>query len=104
MRTRAAGPRPGNLWQAAHRRRIEQVAARARVPFLGVWLVAPEETLIERVSNRRDDASDADASVVQMQVLRKTTVTCWETVDSSGDRSDAKLRIESALRAHLARA
>lgn len=89
--------------QAAHRRRIEQVAARARVPFLGVWLVAPEETLIERVSSRRNDASDADASVVQMQVLRKTTVTCWETVDSSGDRSDAKLRIESALRAHLSR-
>ena len=90
--------------QAAHRRRIEQVATRARVPFFGAWLVAPQETLVDRVSNRKNDASDADASVVMMQVARKTTVTCWETVDAGGDKGDARLRIESAMREKLARA
>lgn len=77
---------------------IEQVAARAGVPFFGIWLEAPQSQLIERVTGRLHDASDADASVVQMQVARLTTVACWKNVDASGDRNKVARRVKSTLR------
>lgn len=83
--------------EAIDRRCIEQVASRAQVPFLGVWLEAPQERLIERVAGRLNDASDADPSVVLMQLAGQTTVTSWVNVDASGAYSDAALRVKSAL-------
>ncbi len=81
---------------AAHRRCIEQVAARTRVPFFGVWLEAPQAQLIGRVERRSNDASDADASVVLNQFAQKTMVTCWESVDASRAVSDVVVQIEEA--------
>ncbi len=49
------------------RQAIERVAKDAGVPFVGVWLDAPQDTLIARSSRRRGDASDADADVIRMQ-------------------------------------
>jgi aminoglycoside phosphotransferase family enzyme/predicted kinase len=82
---------------AKHRRCIEQVAARAHAPFLGVWLEASQERLIERVAGRQCDASDADASVVLAQFARRKPVSCWQTVDASGDHNDVVLQVETAL-------
>ena len=48
--------RPGD------RQAIEHVAADVAVPFVGIWLEAPEATLIARVEQRRNDPSDADAA------------------------------------------
>ena len=39
----------------ADRRAIEQIAAEASVPFVGLWLDAPDSTLIDRVQRRRGD-------------------------------------------------
>ena len=37
------------------------------VPFVGIWLEAPESTLVARAEQRRNDASDADADVIRIQ-------------------------------------
>jgi hypothetical protein len=67
----------------ADRRAIEQVAAAASVPFVGVWLDAPEPVLIERTARRRNDPSDADAAVVRMQRSQDTGELSWQRIDAS---------------------
>jgi aminoglycoside phosphotransferase family enzyme/predicted kinase len=89
--------------EAGHRRAIEQVAARARVPFFGAWLEAPQEQLIERVAGRRDDASDADVGVIQMQFTKRTAVTCWDNIDASATLRDVLLQVNSAMSARIGR-
>ena len=66
------------------RQTIEHVAAKASVPFVGLWLDAPEPTLIERAERRRQDASDADAAVVRIQGARDTGSIAWHRIDASG--------------------
>lgn len=46
------------------------MAHRARVPFTGLWLEAPERDRITRVTTRSGDASDAGADVVREQSRR----------------------------------
>jgi uncharacterized protein len=67
----------------ADRDRIEHVAAAAGVPFIGVWLDAPQSTLIDRLQRRERDVSDADTSVVRMQVAQATGAIGWHRVDAS---------------------
>jgi aminoglycoside phosphotransferase family enzyme/predicted kinase len=90
--------------ESADRRAIEQVAVRAHVPFFGIWLEAPRNQLIERVTKRLHDASDADTSVVQIQFERKVAVTCWAKVDASGEQSMVAHRVKLALRSFLSEA
>jgi predicted kinase len=68
---------------AADRRVIEQAAEAASVPFIGLWLDAPESMLIDRTTQRRNDASDADASVVRMQRAQDTGDIRWYRLDAS---------------------
>ena len=56
--------------RAADRHTIEGVAAAASVPFLGLWLDAPEAVLMARAEPRRHDPSDATADVIQSQRAR----------------------------------
>jgi predicted kinase len=63
---------------------IEQVAAAAGVPFIGVWLDAPESVLISRTEQRHGDASDADAAVVRLQRAQDTGPIQWCRIDASG--------------------
>lgn len=71
--------------QPHHRRWIEQVAKRRGVPFIGLWLEAPERQLAERVAKRRNDASDADEAVVRMQFATHAAATCWLGIDASAE-------------------
>ena len=66
------------------RQAIERVAASASVPFVGLWLDAPESTLMARAERRQQDASDADAAVVRMQRARDTGPIAWHRIDASG--------------------
>lgn len=59
------------------RQRIGEVARRAGMPFCGLWLQAPQEMLVQRVSARRGDPSDATPSVVLDQVARHGAATEW---------------------------
>ena len=62
---------------------ITAVAARAGVPFLGLWLDAPVEVLVRRVQERWGDASDATASVVASQAKEVIGVLAWRRLDAN---------------------
>jgi aminoglycoside phosphotransferase family enzyme/predicted kinase len=74
--------RPGD------RQAIERVAADAAVPFVGIWLEAPETTLIARVEQRRDDVSDADAAVIRLQHRESTGAIEWNRLEASRPLAD----------------
>jgi len=62
---------------------IEAAAVDASVPFAGLWLDAPEQILMDRVTARHDDASDADAEVIRMQQTLETGSIAWRRFDAS---------------------
>jgi predicted kinase len=59
------------------------VAEAASVRFIGFWLDAPESMLIDRTAERRNDASDADATVVRNQRARDRGTVGWHRLDAS---------------------
>jgi len=63
---------------------IEALAAKLGAPFLGIWLEAPEPTLVERIAQRRGDPSDATADVVRAQLRRDPGQLDWLKVDTTG--------------------
>jgi uncharacterized protein len=78
--------------RAADRDAMEDVAVAARVPFVGLWLDAPEHILIERSQHRRADPSDADSSVVRAQLAQGAGGVRWTRVLASGGREDVLQR------------
>ena len=62
---------------------IEQAAAAAGVPFVGIWLDAPRDVLVERAALRQGDASDADAAVIQRQLDADTGWILWHRLDAA---------------------
>jgi len=68
----------------AERDAIAAVAQRAQVPFCGLWLEAPAETLAARIAARRGDASDATAAVLRRQLAYDLGDIDWHRVDASG--------------------
>ena len=67
----------------ADQRVIEQVAAAASAPFIGLWLDAPDSLRIDRTAQRFNDASDADADVVRLQRAHDTDDIRWYRLDAS---------------------
>jgi predicted kinase len=76
---------------------IEAVARDVGLRFAGLWLDAPADTLIERVDQRRGDASDADRRVVKEQLGYDLGPIAWCRVDASGSLSRSLDNAESAL-------
>lgn len=70
---------------------IEAVAAACGVGFRGVWLEAPERTLVERVEARRGDPSDATAAVVRAQLERDPGTLGWRRFDTGDPRTGDEL-------------
>lgn len=75
----------------------EAVAARAKVPFLGLWLGAPGEVLAARVRSRNGDASDADEAVLRSQLATDLGPMTWHGVDASGDPDSVKAAADGIL-------
>lgn len=65
------------------REAIEHTVAAAGVPFVGLWLDAPEWALVARSEGRRLDASDADAEVIRQQIAQDTGRIAWHRIDAS---------------------
>ncbi|WP_042690782.1 AAA family ATPase [Azospirillum sp. B506] len=70
------------------RRRIEAVAAEAGLRFDGIWMEAPLVERVARVTNRRSDASDATADVVERQESYDLGTIGWTRLDSGRVASD----------------
>jgi predicted kinase len=66
------------------REAVAAIAREAGCRFVGLWLSAPAETLIERVEQRRGDASDANRRVVKEQLGYDLGEIAWLHVDTSG--------------------
>ena len=79
---------------ADERAAAEQLAERVGVAFTGLWLTAPPEVLRRRVEQRRDDASDADVSVVERQLGFDLGTLGWTRIDASASPEEA---LSSAL-------
>ncbi len=65
---------------------IEAVARCAGVPFVGLWLEAAPEVMVDRVEKRRRNASDATAAVVRQQLDYDLGPVSWHRVDTSAPR------------------
>lgn len=67
----------------SERKEIERMAARIGVPFQGLWLDAPHETLRQRVRDRRNDVSDATVEVVDIQAAQDAGAIAWSRINAS---------------------
>lgn len=81
----------------ADRQAIEDVAARASVPFVGLWLDAPERVLIERSRHRRPDPSDADAAVIRLQRAQEVGTIHWDRIDASSPADTVLQRAKAVV-------
>jgi uncharacterized protein len=91
------------VWSAPQERAaIEALASELAVPFQGLWLAAPPQTLVARVEGRRNDASDATQDVVRAQLDRDigSLSSAWTTLDAGGPAEDVLHRAVSALALH----
>jgi aminoglycoside phosphotransferase family enzyme/predicted kinase len=69
----------------AERAAAEDLGAELGLPFQGLWLQAPAEVLRQRVRDRVNDASDADAAVLDGQLARDVGKVSWLFVDAARD-------------------
>ena len=77
---------------------VENAARRAQIPFLGLWLAAPMETMLHRVDVREHDASDAGPDVLRAAAELDPGRITWRTV-AADDAAEAL----AVARAEIAR-
>lgn len=65
--------------------------------FNGFWLAAETTVLETRVSARRNDASDADVTVVRKQVAQTTVQTSWSQIDASAPPGETLSHVQKLL-------
>lgn len=80
---------------ATERAALARVADDAGVPFTGLWLDAPDDVLVARVTARRRDASDAGAAVVRAQPAGRPDD--WIIVDATTDAAATLAAAQAAL-------
>ena len=68
---------------ATHRAAVEAAAAKAGVPFLGLWLTAALSLLEARVAARTADASDADLSILRRTAAARADAPGWTHIDTT---------------------
>ena len=83
---------------------IEDAAKAAAVPFVGLWLEAPESVLVARTEARRGDVSDADAKVVLRQQRQDPGSVSWHRLDGSLEPDAVMARALAYLREQAPRA
>jgi predicted kinase len=70
---------------ASEREATARLARDIGVEFTGLWLEAPLDERLRRVTGRVGDASDADASVASSQKAEPLAEAGWSVLDASGD-------------------
>ena len=79
------------------RNAIDGVARAAGVVMTGLWLEAPAAVLEDRVTARRNDASDADVRVVRSQLGYDTGNIHWHRIDAGGGAERTLARARAVL-------
>jgi len=77
---------------------LVRAAQLAGVPFLGFWLEAPQAMLEARVAGRRNDASDADVTIVRAQAAMPKGATDWVPISAADDVEMVAARIMGHFR------
>jgi len=70
--------------QPEERAAVQALAEACGTAFTGLWLQAQPATMVARVDQRRGDASDATAAVVQRQLAYDIGLVDWQVVDTNG--------------------
>lgn len=65
---------------------LADLASRLDVPFDGLWLEAGADDLRRRITERRNNASDATVAVLDRQLEYDLGPMDWTRIDSSGDK------------------
>lgn len=89
----------------AHRSLVEGAARDAGMPFLGIWLSAPQPVLEQRIAARAGDASDATVAVLRAAVRADPGAQAWQPIDASDQASEVNevLTLANCLRpSHIA--
>jgi predicted kinase len=77
---------------------VEAVASRVGAPFLGIWLEASMETTLQRVVQRRADASDATGDVVSAQANTLPGTLAWHKLDTDGNLEGVRGKMLALVR------
>jgi hypothetical protein len=64
---------------------IQTAAETAGVPFVGLWLDAPERVLVDRLRRREADASDADDAIIRAQLTQGAGPIEWNRLSALAD-------------------
>jgi aminoglycoside phosphotransferase family enzyme/adenylate kinase family enzyme len=83
--------------RADGRHALEEIARQHDAPFLGLWLEAPTTLLLQRVSARCGDASDATEEVVRGQLEEDTGTITWQRLDASLPFEELSAKIDLQL-------
>lgn len=74
-----------------------RIADNARCVLCGLWLEAPMDTLLDRLARRSDDASDADAAVLELQLKQDIGELDWTRIASGGSMAETLNSVKNAL-------
>ena len=88
--------------RADEREAAEALARERALPFLGLWLDVPAETLVQRVEARCGDASDATADVVRQQLGYDLGLMTWEPLAAGRDLAEVEVEAGRRVEARLA--
>lgn len=73
---------------ADQRATAAKIASSAGVPFIGIWVDAPEEVRVARVQERTNNVSDANADIAKGQSSYDLGEMTWHVVDSAGSKDE----------------
>jgi uncharacterized protein len=76
---------------------IERAAASAGVPFVGIWLDAPESIRVARSEARRFDASDADSRVIRQQGAAESGLIQWHRLDGAMPAEEVERQVRPLI-------
>ena len=84
--------------QLDERLAIQKLAEEAKRPFYGIWLDAPEGTVLSRIVGRKGGPSDADAAVLAAQIERGCGAVTWQPIDARDIPADIRNAVLASLK------